>query len=488
MLQKLDHILASLSGFTPEVWLVVAFVGIITWDLIAPEVHAESRGGFFHGLTFLAFAFLGVLLVQQWQVQPRGVLFGSMLRLDDRAIFFKLLVTLTALVTVLHSWVTGRRWSGEFFSVLIGTVFGLLVLSMATNLLMVYLSLEVVSISSYILTALRGDRKSSEGGMKYVLFGSVASALMLYGMSLLYGLTSTLDFTNPSFSRALLETDPLVSASAVLLAISGLLFKVSAVPFQVWNPDVYEAADTPVVSFFSVAPKAVAFLVLMRLFSVLPLNFQPVLAVLSLATITVGNFSALWQTEAKRLMAYSSIAQSGFVLVGLVAFSELGQQTATFYLGSYVFASMACFLLIDILSTSRSKNEVPIQSFSGVGRQQPLPAILLSIAFISLVGLPLTVGFSAKLLIFSSLWEAYQHTNASLFLVLFVFGLLNTAVSLAFYVKIPYALFFKTAEPGQSVVLPRWPQVILALVLVIPIIALFLRTDWLMNWIAGFVS
>ncbi len=485
MLEQLDHIIASLSNFTPEVWLMVAFVALISWDLVSPEVPEEGRGGFFHFLTFLVFTILGLFVYHQWQTQAPGALFNQMLLLDGKALFFKALITFSALIAVLHSWVTKRRWSGEFFAILVGMVFGLFLLSMATNLLMVYLSLEVVSISSYVLTAFRGDRKSSEGGMKYVLFGSVASGLMLYGMSLLYGLTTTLDFTNPAFGRILLHVDPLVSASALILAISGLLFKVSAVPFQVWNPDVYESADTPVVSFFSVAPKAVAFLVLMRLFSVLPLNFQPVLAVISLVTITIGNFSALWQTEAKRLMAYSSIAQSGFVLVGLVSFSSLGNQTAIFYLAAYVFGTMASFLLIDALSPSLAKNNVPITSFNGIGKQQPLAAVLITIAFLSLVGLPLTVGFSAKLLVFSSLWEAYQQSNQNLFLILFAFGLLNTAVSLAFYLKIPFALFFKTPDEETPVISLSWGVTVLSLVLTLPIIWLFLKTDWLINWISG---
>ncbi|MDQ1088016.1 NADH-quinone oxidoreductase subunit N [Siphonobacter sp. SORGH_AS_1065] len=223
----------------------------------------------------------------------------------------------------------------------------------------------------------------------------------------------------------------------------------------------------------------------MRLFSVLPLNFQPVLAVISLVTITIGNFSALWQTDAKRLMAYSSIAQSGFVLVGLVAFSSLGNQTAIFYLATYLFGTMASFLLIDALSPSLSKNSVSISSFNGIGRQQPLAAVLLTIAFLSLVGLPLTVGFSAKLLVFSSLWEAYQQSSQNLFLILFVFGLLNTAVSLAFYLKIPFALFFRKTAEETPVVTLSWGVTVLSLVLTLPIILLFLKTDWLMNWISG---
>lgn len=480
MLQELTHILQSVPGLTPELWLIAAFAGVIVWDLI----DRSEKGSAFHAVTAGILLITGWLVIRQWQELTPGFLFGRMLVIDGKSLYFKLFVLLAGLITVLHSWLTGRKWSGEFFSVLIGLILGLLVLAMAANLLTVYLSLEIVSISSYILTAFRGDRKSAEGGMKYVLFGSVSSGLMLYGMSLLYGITSTLDFLNPAFTRALVETDPLVSGTAVLLAISGLLFKISAVPLHVWNPDVYEAAETPVASFFSVAPKAVAFLVLMRFLSVSLVDFQPVLAVISLATITVGNFSALWQKDAKRLLAYSSIAQSGFVLVGLTAFSELGLQTVIFYLGAYLFGTMGSFYLVDVLSPGRSRNDFTISGFDGLGRNQPLAGVMLTIALLSLVGIPMTVGFTAKLFLFSSLWDGYQLSHSGLFLTLFVFGLFNTAVSLAVYVRIPFALFFRPERAeGQDMRLSP-AQLLLGAVLTVPVVLLFLRSDWLFNWIS----
>ncbi|MFT4030875.1 MAG: NADH-quinone oxidoreductase subunit N [Siphonobacter sp.] len=479
MLEQLHRILISFSGFSPEAGLVFAFAGLILADLVIPE--SDSKSDLFHLLTCIAFVLIGMLVYRQWQYQPFGFLFDQMLLLDGKSLFFKSLILLTAFIAILHSWVTKRRWAGEFFALLTGMTLGLFLLTMATNLLMIYLSVEVVSLSSYILTAFRKTRRSAEASVKYVLFGSVASALMLYGMSLTYGITTTLDFINPAFSRALVEVDPLVSGSVLLLTLSGLLFKISAVPFQIWNPDVYEGADTPVVSFFSVAPKAAAFLTLIRLLSVAPVDFQPVLAVISLATIVIGNFSALWQTDAKRLMAYSSIAQSGFVLIGLVAFSEVGLQASIFYLASYLFATMGGFLLIDLfVPTSEA---TPISRFNGLGRIQPIPGILMTLVMISLVGLPLTVGFSAKLFVFSGLWEIYQQTSSGLYAILLVFGLLNTAVSLAFYLKIPFALFFRDEQqPIQS---PGWLVILIASLVVFPVVILFFRTDWLMNWISS---
>lgn len=480
MLQELTHILQSVPGLLPELWLTVSFAGVILWDL----ADRSEKGKAFHAVTAGILLVAGWLVIRQWQDLTPGFLFDHLLVLDGKSLFFKLLVLFAGLVASLHSWLTGRKWSGEFFAVLIGLILGLSVLTMAANLLMVYLALETVSISSYILTAFRGDRKSAEGGLKYVLFGSVSSALMLYGMSLLYGITSTLDFLSPAFTRALVETDPLVSGTAVLLAITGLLFKISAAPLHIWNPDVYEAAETPVVSFFSVAPKAAAFLVLMRFLSVSLVDFQPVLAVISLATITIGNFSALWQKDAKRLMAYSSIAQSGFVLVGLVAFSELGLQSAISYLAAYLFGTMGSFFLLDVLSPGRSRNDFAIAGLAGLGRNYPLPGVLLTIALLSLVGIPMTVGFTAKLFLFSALWDGYQMSHSGLFLTLFAFGLFNTAVSLAVYVKIPFALFFRQAPDGVETPRLALPQLLLAVLLVAPVVVLFLRSDWLFNWVS----
>ena len=352
---------------------------------------------------------------------------------------------------------------------------------MAVNLLSIYVALEIVSITSYLFTAFEKRRSSSEAALKYLLFGAAASAVMLYGMSLLYGLTGTLNITEAGFSRQLAQTDGMASTICILLTVSGLLFKVSAVPFHPWNPDVYEAAPTPVVSFFSVAPNALAFLVLIRLLSIVPNDLRSLLAVVALASITVGNFSALWQHNAKRLLAYSGIAHAGFVLVGLAAFNELGLTGAVFYLATYLLMNMGAFLLIDMLGT-----DFTLKSYQGLGRQYPLVGVLVVVVMMALVGFPLTVGFTAKLFVFSALWETYLSTKQSLLLWLFGFGLLNMAVSLFYYLKIPFLLFFReipeTNSPLPNVTIA---QQLLALGLVIPVIILFFGADWLMNLIGS---
>ncbi|MBC7891635.1 MAG: NADH-quinone oxidoreductase subunit N, partial [Sphingobacteriaceae bacterium] len=251
---------------------------------------------------------------------------------------------------------------------------------------------------------------------------------------------------------------------------------------------VYEAAPTPIVSFFSVAPKAAGFLVLMRLEAVLPAEWAAIFATVAMLSLAVGTFSALWQREAKRLLAYSSIAQSGFVLVGLAAVSDFGFRTATFYLANYLFATMGAFFLLDVLVKNRTypsqEGSYVFSRFNGLGLRRPLPAVALTLVMLALVGFPLTAGFSAKLLIFSSLWETYQASGNALLGSLLLFGLLSTVVSLAFYLKLPFLLFFR--KPDENVSEPphlSLGQLLLLAALVLPILLLFFKADWLMNFL-----
>jgi NADH-quinone oxidoreductase subunit N len=353
------------------------------------------------------------------------------------------------------------------------------------NLLSIYLSIELVSLSSYLLTGLVGDRKASEGGLKYLLFGAVSSAVMLYGMSLLYGMTGTLDITSVVFGVELAKNG-IITLVAGLLTMTGLFFKLSAVPFHIWTPDAYEAAPVPVAAFFSIGPKAAALLVLMRLLSTVPVGgIQIPLAVVALAGIMIGNLSALRQTDAKRLLAYSTIAQAGFLLVGVVALSDAGFQAALFYMATYLFISLAAFFLIDALAPTGS---LRIADFAGLGWTSPLLAVCLTVVALALTGLPPTVGFTAKLLSFSALFSAYQSTGNPWLIWLFGLGLANAVISLFYYLRIPFLLFFRP-RPDNSPVVPvrltaaQWVALVIT---VPPVLLLFFKPDWLLRVIANF--
>jgi NADH-quinone oxidoreductase subunit N len=417
-------------------------------------------------------------IVEQFYTTNDSFLFGKMLILDSKAILFKFLIILSAIFVLFHVIVTKKDFIGEFYPILISMVVGLCLMTMSVNLLMIYIAIEMVSIASYMLTAIDKNRKGIEGSLKYVLFGATSSAIMLYGMSLLYGMTGTLDIASPDFSRGIAQIDEVASTVAIILTISGFLFKISATPFHIWTPDIYESAPTPIVAFFSVAPKIAGFLVAIRFYSAIPNNLQTITAVLSIASITFGNFSALWQNNAKRLLAYSTIAHAGFMLIGLVTMSQLGLTSIVFYLVTVLFTNLAAFLLIDFYESKHQS--ASIESLKGLGRVNPFYGVMMLIVMISLAGLPPMAGFFAKLNIFSALWETYQSTNKPILLWLFIFGLMNTAIALFFYLKIPFFMFFK--EPTENQTFELTPkQYFLAIILILPILILFFKADWLME-------
>jgi NADH-quinone oxidoreductase subunit N len=497
--EQLSQILQNLGILLPELLLSTSFLGLILIDLFLHQdlknrhqiVKDASQAN--HFLMILSVIIILITInftVEQLYNTNDSFLFDRMMILDSKAITFKFLILITTIFVLGHIYVTKKSFGGEFYALLISMVLGLCLMTMSVNLLMIYLSIEIVSISSYILTAIEKSKKGLESGLKYILFGATSSAVMLYGMSLLYGMTGTLDITSPDFSRGLTQIDIVVSTVAIVLTISGFLFKVSAAPFHIWTPDVYESAPTSVVAFFSVAPKIAGFLVAIRFYSAIPDQLQNITAVLALASITFGNFSALWQTDAKRMLAYSTIAHSGFILIGLVSMSQLGMNAIVFYLVIMLFTNLAAFLLIDFvnLANIEHRTEASVasnieQQFKGLGRVNPFYGIMMLIVMVSLAGLPPTAGFLAKLNIFTALWESYQTTHESIMLWLFIFGLMNTAISLFFYLKIPFMMFFKEPLENQHFELNS-KQYFLAIVLVLPILILFFKADWLMDLVS----
>ncbi len=509
---QLKDIIASLGGFGPEIWLSVCFC-----LLLVAEISLRRFTTVLRVRRYLAVASVGIVLAAGgWSVLSpvRGFLFMHLLFVDSQAVFMQVIIALGAAGVLLYELSTSRQASGdederpadllltpdgsarlplEWYPLLIAMTLGLFLMTISVNMLSIYLSIELVSICSYLLTALTADRKASEGGIKYLLFGAISSAIMLYGMSLLYGMTGTLDLTADAFGAEMARQEGAVVAVAVLLTLAGLLFKLAAVPFHVWTPDAYEAAPVPVAAFFSIGPKAAAVLVLIRVVTALPVEssldgstafvLQTPLAVLALAGILIGNLSALRQTDAKRLLAYSTIAHAGFLLVGVVAMNNAGFDAVLFYIGTYLFISLAAFFLIDLLARSQGQ-DLTIRNFAGLGARQPVLSVALTVVMLALTGLPPTVGFTAKLLAFSALYEGWQQSGNPWLLALFALGLLNALISLVYYLRIPFLLFFRPpiADLPPSVPLPRlagW----LAVGVVLPILLLFLKPDLLLQFI-----
>ncbi len=439
-------------------------------------------------LTFL-FASL-VYTISCWHVYAIPFkLFAGLIRSDQYVTYFKILIDIGGILTVLMSLrsrdISSERFNSEFYALLLSAVVGAHLLVMSTNLIMVFISLELLSISSYVLAGYSFTKKGAEGSLKYFLFGSAASAIMLYGFSILFGITGTLDFSSLEFVDRLIKNQSLLVTVAGFMALAGFLYKVAAAPMHIWSPDVYEGSPMPVVAFLSVVPKLAGiavlskFAMIINLYGQSQLDWQLMLGAIAMLTIAIGNFSALWQTSPKRLMAYSSIAQSGFLLIGIVCFTEQGTHALLFYSAVYLIANFAVLILLQAFETNQIES---IQSFSGVGKTFLFASIVMLIGFVSLSGIPPTGGFTSKLFIFASLWTSYELTGKQILLWLLVFGLLNTVISLFFYLKIPYYAFLKTplSEPKQQNT--RFEN-FLAFILVVGIVFLFIRPDLLMGWL-----
>lgn len=451
MLEKLSHILFSSRVLLPDLLFGVVFLVIVAAIAFSKHLDSENTYVLFNVLIIsvlisIGFVFYAFFGFYKQYFESGSVLFGELIYLDDKSLYFKILITISAVAVLLHLWVVGYKVVGEFYAIFMALVWGLYIMTMTTNWLMLYVSLEMVSICSYILVVFNKGKINSEAGIKYLLFGATSSAIMLYGISLLYGMTGTMNFVGQEFATFLGQNPTWISTVAIFMAIGGLLFKLSAVPFHSWTPDVYEATPTPIVAFLSIAPKAAVMLVLIRLFSALSIDFQLIMSVVILASITVGNLSALWQTNTKRMLGYSTIAHAGFMLVGILATNTIGVQAAIFYISTYLFITLAAFLLVDLLALKTESYE--LESLRGLGQENIFLGLAAVIIMVALVGLPPTAGFTGKLLIFSALWEAYQSSGKNILLIVLLFGLLNTAISIFYYLKIPYYMIFKEAKIG----------------------------------------
>lgn len=472
----------------PEFWLAGLFVVLIILDLIF-----KHKSQILLWLAIVTLLPVLISLIGHWQAQTTTALFGGMLQLDNLAVFAKILLTIGLFFTFLLSIFSqepGKKY-GEYYIIFIPLLLGTFLMTMATNLLSMYLAIELVSIASFVLVVFRFKQAAYESGIKYLLFGALSSGVMLYGMSLLYGFTGTLEFTSAIFIYNLKAVDPSLAMMAGVMVAVGLLFKLSLVPFHFWAPDAYEKAPIPVIAFISIAPKIAAFIILYRvvssflavsdIFVDVQYDWSGPLSILALASILFGNIAALRQTNAKRMMAYSSIAHSGFILIGLISFSSNGLYGMFFYLSIYLFMNMAAFFAIQFLYKKTGSENM--QDYAGLGIQYPFWGVIILVAMIALVGLPPTAGFSAKFFIFTSLWQSYQATQESLLLVLFIIGLINAAISLAYYLRIPYVLFFKAQNNVKLSDKKNVLEIILGIIIVLPLLLFFFKADWLYDMV-----
>ena len=435
---------ADYLRFLPEIIMIVAGTLIMFIEPLLGEKRKE-------GLSFLTVvAFLAALVAAVMANSNPGTAFSKMLIVDGFATFFRVLVIGVGILTVLCSAQYLKREhaaSAEYYALLLFSVTGQCVMAAANELIMIFIGLEISSIATYILAGyLRDDKRNNEAALKYFLLGSFATAFLLYGIAWIYGTTGS---TNLSDIRTYLLTPGsqrnviLASTSAALMFV-GFAFKVSAAPFQVWAPDVYQGAPAPVTLFMSAGPKAAAFAVFLRVFNTAfaPITdrWEPFVWSSALLTMIVGNFAALAQSNIKRLLAYSSIAHAGYVMVAVAAHNEIGIAAAMFYLAAYALMNIGAFAVITHFARQGEKY-VDVADLAGLGWKQPLTAALFSIFLLSLIGVPLTGGFFGKFYIFKAALDAHL-------VWLTVLGLLNSAVAAYYYLRVIVVMYMQ--EPGEA--------------------------------------
>jgi NADH-quinone oxidoreductase subunit N len=456
--QQLSDIRTSLGYFLPEISLAVLFILVFTIDLIIGKTNSWlCRALGVAGLLFSIYQNLWQLVLLKNTPEAYKFIFDGMLLLHHTAIFFKLIIDVIAILILLYiPWDKALRahFKGlaDLYSIIIASVLGLHLMVMAVNLLSIYVSIEMVSIASYLMVAYRSDTPvTTEAGMKYVLFGAVSSAIMLYGISLLYGFSGTLDIYGATFIHNLTLVNPVSVSLAIVLVMVGIGFKLSFVPMHFWVPDVYQGAATPVTAYLSTIPKIAAFGLFINLLTPFisygtfsAFDFRLFLSVIGIITMIVGNLAAIWQTNIKRMLAYSSIGHTGFALMALATFSQAGISALLFYLLVYAVANVGALMLCSHFVNKIGAHD--LDSYKGVGLRYPLPAACFVIILISLAGLPISAGFNGKVLVFSSVYQVYQQSHNVWLLALMITGAATTVVSLFYYIKIPLYLFLKKNE------------------------------------------
>ena len=433
----------------------------IAWRAIAPEL-ALVGGGILTLLidafrprvrrAILAFITLASVGLAGWFTfdlrDTRDVVMQGTLAVDGVALFGKLILLATCAMTVVISYhyLSHRRiHRGEYYPLILFCTAGMTLLAAANDLLLVFLALELLSLCLYVLAGFaRRDDASQESALKYFLLGAFSSAFLLYGIALIYGATNTTNIS--AISQVSAAVNPRLMFFAMGLLAVGFGFKVAAVPFHMWTPDVYQGAPTSVTGYMAAGTKAAGFIALLRVFQVglgpLQWDWRPVLWIVAVLTMTVGAVVAITQTDLKRLLAYSSIAHAGYVLIGVIAANRDGTAGALFYLLVYAFMTLGAFATI-IASAPGGRERLHLNEWTGLGQRHPLFAGLMTLFLLSLAGIPPTAGFMGKFFVFSAAVEAGEAG-------LVVVGVITSAIAAFFYLKVIVAMWLQEPAPGDA--------------------------------------
>jgi NADH-quinone oxidoreductase subunit N len=439
----------DVAGLSPLLALAGGGIVVLLVGLLRPRF---AREGLVPLFSLIALAAALGLSIWQWS-EHKSIISGA-LRVDDLALGLTCLFVIAGIFTVLLSWraVAPRESAhGEYYAMLLTSIAGMSVLVQAQNIVTLFLGLELLSIPLYVLCATEMRRASSlESGLKYLIVGSVGSATLLYGLALIYGSTGSTDFSGIAKALpagAAMLTDPLFLTGMALVVV-GLAFKASVAPFHQWTPDVYEGAPTPITAFMATATKAAALGVFIRFFDVALIhahdNWAPAIAALAAVTIIVGNVGAIGQSSVKRILAWSGVAQAGYMLAGVVVGTQLGIQAVTFYLTGYLVMNVAAFAVVIARSRETSLGD-SISAFEGLGARNPFLAWPMTIAMLGLAGIPGTAGFVGKFFLIDSAVDG-DYTWLGIVIVI------GSAISLTYYLRIIAAMWMRPAPRAVPVV------------------------------------
>jgi len=434
----------NMAVIAPEVILSLFAMAVL---LINVFVKGESKGY----LGYLSIAGIVVSLfslVSGWG-NPTEAFSGTIVQ-DNFAIFFKVIFLISAAMSILITdkyLVREECNQGEIYPLILFATVGMMLMAAGTDLMTIFLGLEVLSVSLYILAGFnRGSLKSNEAGLKYFLLGAFSTGFLLYGMALIYGATGTTKVAKVAavIAQTGIGTSNIMLLAGMLLMATGFAFKIAAAPFHMWTPDVYEGAPTPMTAFMSVGPKAAGFAAFLRVFLVALPSLKPewtwLIWGLAVVTMTVGNITALYQQNIKRMLAYSSIAHAGYVLVGFTAGNAVGTAGILFYMLSYAFMNIGAFAIIILVGKKGEANN-NVSDYAGFGYKHPLLGIAMCIFLFSLAGIPPAAGFIGKFYLFSGAIQAG-------YIWLAIIGVLNSAASVYYYLRVMVFMYFK--EPNEE--------------------------------------
>ncbi|MCG3112787.1 MAG: NADH-quinone oxidoreductase subunit N [Candidatus Manganitrophus sp. SB1] len=439
-MQPLNWADLNLMLMAPELWMTLLSCVVLAIDFIWPKVSKTKLG-------YLSIAGMGLITAQLvgFAIQGKnGSLFNSMFVLDPLAIFFKIFILVSTILVVLVSINYVEKlplFRGEYYYLVLFAAIGMMFMASANDFLSLFITLEFSTFGFYILVAyLRDNFKSNEAAIKFFILGVLAAALIAYGISLIYGATGTIYFREIA---AMPNKNSVGMMLGLLFIFVGLGFKIGAVPFHNWIPDVYEGAPTPVTTYLSITPKAAAFALILRVmfstFGELRAEWTWFIAALSVLSMTYGNITAIAQTNMKRLLAYSGIAQIGNILIGMAAGTKMGSDSLLFYMLTYLFANLGAFTVVIIFSNLTNTDD--IDDLAGLNRRSPLLAFAMLVFLLSLAGVPPLAGFIGKVYIFAAA------VHQKMFFLVTV-GLINVIISFYYYLIVVKKIY--TLEPKET--------------------------------------